>query len=147
MMKEQTNANQRERGFTLLEIALSLLVIAFGLMGVFALFPAGLTASRQAIDDGQISVFAASLLSDLRAHMADAYSDDGSGYVYAYNGQDVEIDKKSLVHDAGGNPLCTCLLLVQPVEVGELAEIQLTCWPGQQTDRNLEFYTRVANRH
>ena len=45
-------------GFSLVEVTLALLVVAVGLTATFALFPEGLKATRSAVDDTEISLFA-----------------------------------------------------------------------------------------
>ena len=45
-------------GYSLVEVTLALLVVAIGLTATFALFPEGLRATRAAVDDTEISLFA-----------------------------------------------------------------------------------------
>lgn len=45
-------------GYSLVEVTLALLVVAIGLTATFALFPEGLRATRAAVDDTEISMFA-----------------------------------------------------------------------------------------
>jgi len=45
-------------GFSLVEVTLALLVVAIGLTATFALFPVGLKATRDAVDDTEIALFA-----------------------------------------------------------------------------------------
>ena len=45
-------------GFSLVEVTLALLVVAVGLTATFALFPEGLRATRAAVDDTEIAMFA-----------------------------------------------------------------------------------------
>ena len=57
------NTNDRNRrasrsGFSLVEVTLALLVVAIGLTATFALFPEGLKATRSAVDDTEIGMFA-----------------------------------------------------------------------------------------
>ncbi len=54
-------------GFTLVEVALALLVVSVGLMGVFALFPHGLDQSRKAIQETQAAAFADDIFNGYRA--------------------------------------------------------------------------------
>jgi hypothetical protein len=44
-------------GFSLVEIALAILVLAVGMLSVFALFPSGMTAAKGVIDDARIVAF------------------------------------------------------------------------------------------
>ncbi len=45
-------------GYSLVEVTLALLVVAIGLTATFALFPEGLRATRAAVDDTEIAMFA-----------------------------------------------------------------------------------------
>ena len=45
-------------GYSLVEVTLALLVVAIGLTATFALFPEGLRATRAAVDDTEIALFA-----------------------------------------------------------------------------------------
>lgn len=55
------------RGFTLVEVALALLVVSVGILAAFALIPAGLQTNQQAIDDTQAAMFADTVFEGLRA--------------------------------------------------------------------------------
>lgn len=54
-------------GFTLVEIALALLVASIGLMGLFSLFPAGVQMNRDAINETRAGMFAEQVLNGIRA--------------------------------------------------------------------------------
>jgi len=58
---------QARRGFTLVEVALALLVITVGVLGAFALFPQGLAQSEMASFETQASLFAEMVLRSYRA--------------------------------------------------------------------------------
>ncbi len=60
-------ATSLKSGFTLVEIALAILVISVGLLAVFGLFPAGMTANKHAIDDTYAALFAEEVLYGYRA--------------------------------------------------------------------------------
>lgn len=47
-----------KEGYSLVEVTLALLVVAIGLTATFALFPEGLKATRSAVNDTEISLFA-----------------------------------------------------------------------------------------
>jgi type II secretory pathway pseudopilin PulG len=49
---------KRNAGYSLVEVTLALLVVAIGLTATFAIFPDGLRATRAAVDDTEISLFA-----------------------------------------------------------------------------------------
>jgi prepilin-type N-terminal cleavage/methylation domain-containing protein len=54
-------------GFTLVEVALALLVLSVGLLALFSLFPAGLRLNKQATDETQAALFADEVLNGIRA--------------------------------------------------------------------------------
>lgn len=54
-------------GFTLVEIALSLLVLSVGLLAMFGLMPAGLKTNKQAIDDTVATMFAQEAMNGFKA--------------------------------------------------------------------------------
>lgn len=58
--------NIRCEGFSLVEVALALVVVSIGLTAVFALFPHGTEANRRAIQDTQIGLFAEYVLNGFR---------------------------------------------------------------------------------
>ncbi len=60
----------RRAGYSLVEVTLALLVVAIGLTATFALFPEGLKATRAAVDDTEISLFADYVFATLSATAA-----------------------------------------------------------------------------
>jgi type II secretory pathway pseudopilin PulG len=65
----KTTQNARA-GYSLVEVTLALLVVAIGLTATFALFPEGLKATRAAVDDTEIGLFADYVFSTLSATAA-----------------------------------------------------------------------------
>lgn len=57
----------RKSGFTLVEIALAMMVISVGLLAVFGLFPAGMSSNKNAIDDTYGAMFAEEVFNGVRA--------------------------------------------------------------------------------
>ncbi|MBI4614224.1 MAG: prepilin-type N-terminal cleavage/methylation domain-containing protein [Planctomycetes bacterium] len=55
----------RAAGFTLIEILIALSVLVVGLVGIFALFPVGMAASRGAVEDTSASILAESIQSSI----------------------------------------------------------------------------------
>ncbi len=53
-----------------MEIALALLVTSIGLLGMFALFPAGVQMNKTAIDETQAALFAEQVLNGVKAQAA-----------------------------------------------------------------------------
>ena len=68
-MKTKTKYRRRA-GYSLVEVTLALLVVAIGLTATFALFPEGLKATRAAVNDTEISLFADYVFSTLAATAA-----------------------------------------------------------------------------
>ncbi len=54
-------------GFTLVEVALALLVVSVGILGAFSLFPSGLAASKEAVSETQAACFAQMVFDSVRA--------------------------------------------------------------------------------
>lgn len=61
---------QKKSGYSLVEVTLALLVVAIGLTATFALFPEGLKATRAAVNDTEVSLFADYVFSTLSATAA-----------------------------------------------------------------------------
>jgi prepilin-type N-terminal cleavage/methylation domain-containing protein len=59
------------RGFTLIEVALALMVVGVGLLAVFQLFPAGLRAGFDATAETRAAQFADMVFNGMRARAAD----------------------------------------------------------------------------
>lgn len=62
--------NRRRAGYSLVEVTLALLVVAIGLTATFALFPEGLRATRAAVNDTEVGLFADYVFSTLAATAA-----------------------------------------------------------------------------
>lgn len=58
MAQDERRWGKSRGGFSLVEVTLALLVVAIGLTATFALFPEGLRATRAAVDDTEIAMFA-----------------------------------------------------------------------------------------
>ncbi|HMP74008.1 MAG TPA: prepilin-type N-terminal cleavage/methylation domain-containing protein [Kiritimatiellia bacterium] len=56
-----------QNGFTLVEIALALMVVGIGLLAVFGLFPTGLQMNKAVVDETQVALFAEQVLNGVRA--------------------------------------------------------------------------------
>jgi prepilin-type N-terminal cleavage/methylation domain-containing protein len=61
-MKRRNN-----EGFTLIEVALSIVVVAIGIMAVFSLIGSGLESSKKAISESQAAIFANDVFNSLRS--------------------------------------------------------------------------------
>lgn len=58
MEHDKNRGGGKRAGYSLVEVTLALLVVAIGLVATFALFPEGLRATRAAVDDTEIAMFA-----------------------------------------------------------------------------------------
>ncbi|MFA5338959.1 MAG: prepilin-type N-terminal cleavage/methylation domain-containing protein [Candidatus Omnitrophota bacterium] len=54
------------KGFTLIEIVISLAILAIGLVGILSLFPIGFDSARRSVNSTQVAVFANKHLEELR---------------------------------------------------------------------------------
>ncbi|MGD9782923.1 MAG: prepilin-type N-terminal cleavage/methylation domain-containing protein [Kiritimatiellia bacterium] len=64
------STNRRRAGYSLVEVTLALLVVAIGMTATFALFPEGLKATRAAVNDTEVGLFADYVFSTLAATAA-----------------------------------------------------------------------------
>lgn len=60
-------AARSNSGFSLVEVALAMLVAAVGLMSVMSIFPMGMDSSKKAIDEAQCALFAEEIFGGFRA--------------------------------------------------------------------------------
>jgi len=58
---------RQQAGFTLIEIALALLVASVGMIGILALFPAGIQMSKMVADETHAALFAEQVMNGIRA--------------------------------------------------------------------------------
>ena len=72
-------ANRAKAGYSLVEVTLALLVVAIGLVSTFALFPEGMKATRAAVNDTEVGLFADYVFSTLAATAAARGQELGSG--------------------------------------------------------------------
>lgn len=89
-------------GFTLVEILIAMTVLLVGLVGILALFPVGLDATRKAIEDSNAAFIAESAYAGLRASVKQmtttnlSYFHDGIPTpATTYNIQSLDADGKS----------------------------------------------------
>lgn len=76
----------RKAGYSLVEVTLALLVVAIGLVSTFALFPEGMKATRAAVNDTEVGLFADYVFSTLAVTAAAKGSSLESGGLDASQG-------------------------------------------------------------
>jgi len=79
------NFIRRRAGFSLIEVCLAILVIGFGLVAVFSLFPSGLRSSDADTADTRTGLFTETVLNGLRANAASLSSDEWDSKTFADN--------------------------------------------------------------
>lgn len=57
----------RQAGFSLVEVALALMVVGVGMVAIFGVLPAGMEANKRAIDDAQVALFSEEVFNGFRA--------------------------------------------------------------------------------
>ena len=60
----------RKSGFSLVEVALAMLVASVGLMSVMALFPSSMESGKKAIDEAQCALFAEEIFAGFQSKMS-----------------------------------------------------------------------------
>ncbi len=70
------NRKRADEGFTLVEIAMALLVVAIGMVSIMGLFPAGLQSNQQSVDEVRVAMFAEDVLNGVKAVIEETVWDD-----------------------------------------------------------------------
>lgn len=78
---------QRNAGFSLIEVAIALMVLSIGIVAAIGLMPGGLENSKKATDDTQVSLFADSVLNTVRS----IASDRTTTWASIANGLEIEV--------------------------------------------------------
>jgi prepilin-type N-terminal cleavage/methylation domain-containing protein len=89
------------RGFTLIEVALALMVVGVGLLAVFQLFPAGLRAGFDATAETRAAQFADMVFNGMRARAADTANPLNWSNVIGFRGQIVSEFAPYTIVDTG----------------------------------------------
>lgn len=74
--RARLGSRRGRRGFSLIEVNLAIVVVAGGLLALFALFPAGLRMSVSAVSDTRQAMFADAVLSSLAGKISALKAED-----------------------------------------------------------------------
>ena len=159
----KTSVTQKN-GFSLIEVTLAILVVGLGLIALMALFPSGLDANKQAINDTRMALFAEDILNGFVAIAEDkSWNDINSIQVPAVaidmwnNPSSLSVIPSSSVQTnvyLYSNPEIAAYAVRYRLEVGDLAGnsaikyIRLTLWNGEYgpTNKSHSFYTEIYNK-
>ncbi len=161
-MRHAPSQRRGRSGFSLVEVALALLVVSVGLTSILGLFLTATTANKRAIQDTQIGLFADYVLNGLRWRAEQVpwadITDDGTfsipslGGQYAWVAPDAIVVDREQIRVVAYNP-------VKEPSIEEMAfhyqtritdlgatrkGVTLSVWPGAYglTETN-EFYTEL----
>lgn len=86
----------RERGFTIIEILIAMVVLSLGLVGILGVFPAGIKKTAEIVEDSNAAIIAESVQNSVELALQSARIDDGAdrGFVYLGEGVDALMDEK-----------------------------------------------------
>jgi uncharacterized protein (TIGR02598 family) len=146
------------RGFSLIEVVLALLVVAVGMLGVFSLFPSGLSMSKDITDEVRASAFAEELFTAFEAQarwedwasIGDPVKVDVAGESISY--QDTGVGPpEEVTFDFDGMDQYTLRYELEVTEpsLDRIKRFDLKIWPGEfgPTDDAdaLRFVTEIYN--
>jgi prepilin-type N-terminal cleavage/methylation domain-containing protein len=95
----ETNRSLKESGFTIVEILVALVVLSVGLLGILAVFPAGIKKTSEVVQSTIAAMTAESVRSSIELGLHKARIRDGGDLGFIYLGEGV----KRLVEDSGGS--------------------------------------------
>jgi len=86
----------REKGFTIIEILIAMVVLSLGLVGILGVFPAGIKKTAEIVEDSNAAIIAESIQNSVELALQSARIDDGAdrGFVYLGEGVDALMDEK-----------------------------------------------------
>ena len=167
MKASRHNAGGR-MGFSLVEVALAMLVVGVGLMGVFSLFPVGTESNRKSIQETQISQFAEYILNGFRyeagrvtwpeVQNSSSFLISPLGSTYAWEDPDDVVagpGVKSITFKVKKDPTIEEMNFRYEILVGPVAGrpdvkyLLLNLWPGlygsAMATNGYQFYTEFYN--
>ena len=124
-------------GFSLIEVCLAILVIGFGLVAVFSLFPSGLRSSDADTADTRTGLFTETVLDGLRANASSLNLDDWNNSFATKVVKDVLKDSDPAHPDAIPDVITTALF---PAPVGAPTD-------NDYLRYRLTINTTVSNRY
>ena len=95
-MRIDCRPDQRRRGFSLIELLMSIMILAIGLISVAALFPAGIVQQQRAKDDVDGPTVAKAAMDTLRARLS---QEDFGGWTDFYTEDQVDDLMSSIKND------------------------------------------------
>lgn len=80
----------RNRGFTIVEILIAMTVLSIGLLGILAVFPAGIKNTAKVVEDTYAAMVTESVRNSVELGLQHARIDDGSDKGFIYVGEGVQ---------------------------------------------------------
>ena len=80
----------REKGFTLVEILIAMVVMSVGLLGILGVFPAGIRKTAEVVEDSYAAIIAESVRNAVELGLQQGRIDDGADKGFIYMGEGVE---------------------------------------------------------
>jgi prepilin-type N-terminal cleavage/methylation domain-containing protein len=80
----------RDRGFTIVEILIAMTVLSVGLLGILAVFPAGIKKTAEVVEDTYAAMITESVRNAVQLGLQHARIDDGSDKGFVYTGEGVQ---------------------------------------------------------
>lgn len=128
---KQQSAENREDGFTLIEIVIALGILAIGVLGVLSLFPVGLDAQRRALDYSNLMTLAEWKMADIayKSNVGVVQNSLTAAASYPTSGSDpapFEQNKKYLWHYNVSRPYFATLASLYRVDLAIYSENNTT---------------------
>ncbi len=89
---------QKNRGFTIVEILIAMTVLSVGLLGILAVFPAGIKKTAEVVQDTYSAMITESVRNAVELGLQHARIDDGGDKGFIYTGEGVQ----ALLDEEGG---------------------------------------------
>jgi len=135
---------QNKKGFSLLEIIFALAILVIGIVGVLALFPVGLKASKRSGDFTMATVLAQRQMENIKTAGWSVYKDDGW---YNWKSSTVQLSYPGESPFLPNNPNFSWVAHVKKLSptVANLKEVTLSIyWLDGGSQRSEDFVTNLA---